>query len=432
VEKVGLILVAGVAAFFISERISTSSKTGIVLGFTDHSVSHSDELALNYETQIADLANNLLGGYGSYFQFGIKIIEKPYWNLITALIHDRVDIAFVSPYTYIVYKYCSRNTRDIDPTRLIGYKYHTSGLYYRSGFLYKTDTGHRQKSIDDLLCDRKLKVILSDEELSTSTFVLPRFKLLAHIEPKIVEEAELLSRSDMVGRIINSDLKMETVIGAFSTEDWKRLSRSSNKDFQKNLGFVELETPPIPHDPVLVNEPYWKRRFGGVKDFYRFITRLRFLDIPWVSSQAAIKNALRSSVYIAQNDSDWINLNQVFVDYLASGVVSKIGSNLVYFPTEDEDLYGQIDSIKRSSEVKVCLVTFQANSDGKYRNTKLEYPVSVIVHDEGSLKKSSKIGRYELDIKGKLHTDGDLHILLKSIVEKRPKYERCQACSKRD
>ena len=210
IARIGVWLIDGIALYFFSVTLK-GEKGLVVIGSTDWSFSDSVDIGRVQKEQYYGAFDSLLGGYSRIYEIDVKVIGKPYFNLIGSVINDRVDIGTVSPYTYLYY---SRNHPGImKRVRFIGKKYTTAGQTYNPGFLMKKDHSRHISDAKGLLNPKNsLKLLISDERLSTSTRVVPLMVMIEAGHQGSARAATSISRLKML-----EELNEDTCLNGCST-----------------------------------------------------------------------------------------------------------------------------------------------------------------------------------------------------------------------
>lgn len=355
--RVAVWLIGGFALFFFSENLR-GEKGVIEMGSTDWSFSDSVDIRSILKEEVSTGAERLLGSYSKEYEFDLKVVKRPYSNLVGAVLNDRVDIGIVSPYTYL-FHHEKGDSLFRSRSRLIGRKYSSYGLTYTPGFILNKKYKDSLTTAEDIFKkDRNLKLLISDEELSTSTRVIPLIAMIDHGQFDVAKRSRPVSRQDMLDMLqadkdslgkadslhlnfssvpkgVNQRHEMEDkldlirkvhvksvkvpsdtiVLGVSTSDQWEFMKK---KD--PGLYFIPLEDYKIPYDPVVVNREQWEWRFknpfDALSDFIRFKT------FPlWRTREDIILDALRGIVKKTEDENEWIDSNTVFVQRVSSWLV---------------------------------------------------------------------------------------------------------------
>ncbi|GHS95464.1 hypothetical protein FACS1894207_4740 [Bacteroidia bacterium] len=289
-------------------------------------------------------ANKYLRKHNNRYRLAVDISERGgYTGVIKDLGEGDIKMAFISSFSYCLNKdsinnkvqygglcHCI-NKKNKQKIQTIGFlRKHNQGVY-SYGIIYNLNSkdGESKKlwdkktiSIEDTTTitnvlkhyGDKNGILLCDEELSTSTHVLPEIFLLEHgIDIRSIVKHESVSRSAMKDSVRKKDC-----IAFFSNEDYERL------DDKEGIGFCKIDFPSIPYDAILVNSDWWKEL---KKDTAAIISALDNLPIGF---EGRNENSDRE--------------REIFKMYVCSGIIGK-DTITVTLPDRRFDAYHLRDSI---------------------------------------------------------------------------------------
>ncbi|MFI5251736.1 MAG: hypothetical protein ACHQQQ_04805 [Bacteroidota bacterium] len=380
------IFLAGVSlnGLFHPEHI----KKRVVLGITNYTSSTGGKLSQRDSTFVVS-ASKILGPLASTYQFDMKMMGVDYEDLLIALHKGTVDLASISPYTYIYYynknHYCAKD-KDKDPFsdfRTVGQQYNQGRAYYYSGFLkFRFDNSF--DSLVEITRDTtKVKyLILNREHKSTSTYIIPTIYLEQHGREDLVNNHTEMTRLEFIQKLKrDSDWWPPGTIIAFSNDDYDNLDSA----ISKRLDYIRIDSVPIPYDPVMINAERWDKEIKPhekeIKDSFGDI--ISFYDEP--------------------NETSWVNKNSYFIDYVESGIivdsvlVDSAGTSVIKKESDSVYLVKFCSAAQfilppsialKSETVDLCREDDQRES--KKPNYNLIYPMSLTPVGTGRLFRDSK------------------------------------------
>lgn len=327
-------IVGGLLAMIISEKVSPT-RVEVKIAITDFEPEPVANVTAQYEADYIMPAVRNLGDFGEVISLKLEKIGRPYDNILDALKNDRVDLAVVSPFTYIFYQKLGDHTFS-NSLKVVGFKFpNTGGHQYFSGFVFNRACGDTIRQmlrgvdglVDTNIKDKRMRLILSDEPLSTSGRIIPARWLLERGLDTLVSSADYLPSKEMLP-LLGSDARY---FGSLSSNQWDILQKTDPKLAEK-LEFYPLEEVPIPFDPLMVNRKAWDDKFNRWRDLVTDFFLLRNVDLS-KTRQDIILEALRGIVRPA-GEGEWDSRNRDFINYLFTGIVKdKNGKNYsVIFP----------------------------------------------------------------------------------------------------
>lgn len=251
----------GFLAYLITDRVYGNKET-IIIGISNSSYSNSVDFSKIYYENYIKKANELLGGYHPSLQFDIVTISGNYEEIWKALDEERIDIAFVSPYNF--QNKLGQDTM-INGYEVIGGKYTGIGATYKSGFLVSKK--HRQlikkdSDIANKIGNHSLELLLSNEPLSTSGYVVPCYWLkdVKRINQFDVSSCDRQTLPENVELIIADSFQSNKIKACtFSSDMWNNM-KSISPELSNKLHFVPIDTIEIQMDPVVVKKTNWDKK----------------------------------------------------------------------------------------------------------------------------------------------------------------------------
>lgn len=341
-------IVAGVIGFFITERF-IGTRTPIIGAISDHAItSPSSDIIKYHKNTLIDPANKMLGGYGSFLEFDLKVISRPYGSIFDALDNGIAHFGFVNPYTYI-YRYQDAQKNGF---RLLGLKYTNQGKQYSTGFIYERGSraGNFLEKYGEDLKNEKIGgasnyqkepnreidcVYFWDEYLSTSGHVVP--------ERWLLEQGGNWAKLAATARSVPPhELIMNTKgrnIAAISKDLWMRIIYSDSA-LNEKYGYFEIPDFPIPFDAVVVKDSMWNEICKN--DWHRLIDFLSLRELRfWKYREDFIMDALRPMIKRVEENStptdEWIDLNKSFIVRLNS-IILYLEEGIAYLPKNPDKI----------------------------------------------------------------------------------------------
>lgn len=341
-------IAGGFIALAITEKVKPT-RVEVKLAITDFEPEPRSNVTDMYENEYIQPAVQNLGNFADVISIKVEKIGKPYDNILDALQNERIDLAVVSPFTYIFYKKMGDSVFN-NSLKVIGFKFpNTGGHHYYSGFVFNKDNGNRIREMlqqVDTLVSRaarypgntsNFRLILSDESLSTSGRIVPERWLIERDLACLVKDANFLPAKEMLPIIAYN----EGYFGALSTNQWE-IFQKADPELSARLEFYPLEEVPIPFDPLMVKNEVWDKKFTKwyhlIADFFL----LRNLDL-CKTRQDIILESLRGIVKRVDKEGEslnWDSCNAAFVDYLFTGIVKD--SSTIIFPAPYSQLGYQL------------------------------------------------------------------------------------------
>jgi len=326
-------IVGGLLAMIISEKVNPA-RMEVRMAITDFEPEPIANVAGQYEMDYILPAVKNLGNFGEVISIKMEKVGRPYDNILDALKNNRIDLAVVSPFTYIFYRKIG-NPDFVDSLQVIGFKFpNTGGHQYVSGFVFNREGSSSirqmlQKADSSEIAyaeASKIRLVLSEEPLSTSGRIVPARWLLERGLSGLVQRADYLPSREML-MLASSD---ERYFGSLSRDQWETLQKT-DPTLAKKLEFYPLEEVPIPFDPLMVNERVWKNKFETGQHLIVDFFLLRNLDLRKTRADIILK-ALRGIVLPTDRNKkdEWNERNQSFEDYLFTGIVKD--SRSIIFP----------------------------------------------------------------------------------------------------
>jgi hypothetical protein len=225
----------------------------IHIGQTGHNPSNSKMVSDHDKDLVKDSYEFL--SHSFYNNSNLVLYVEPttdalYDNLFTRLLSGKVQIGFMSTYNYLcLFSKNDKKSIKLNDFKLIGYKkINGNSTYFSKFILDKNNTSTSWKEVLENIKENHLKLILSDNEYSSSSQRIPlRLLELNYLDPRNIV---FKSKTEIIEMLKNNP----TYVTAMSDEDWDYRLDLIDKEFLKP---IDIEIP-IPYDPIIVSSKWWE------------------------------------------------------------------------------------------------------------------------------------------------------------------------------
>jgi len=317
--------------FYICPKIPEIYVSEAIVGVAPFHVDDKDGLENKY-LELLKPVNKYLRKQNSRHRLAVDIPERGgYAGVLDDLEEGNIEMAFVSAFSDAV----KDNVRKRENIQTIGFLRKQNKGVYSYGIIYKEGGDFYKEKINkkDTIGLTKIlknyaeneKILLCNEELSTSTHVLPEIFLLKHdIDVRSKYKHGNLSRG-----AIKDFIKKNDYIAFFSNEDYERIENDTN-----TVKFYKINFPSIPYDAILVNLDWWKKLGKDTTKIMR-----------------ALNNS--STGFEKVDTTNTRREREIFKMYMCSGIIQNDGT--VILPDPRFDIYDlrRIRKLRKPDTVEI-------------------------------------------------------------------------------
>lgn len=277
----------------------------------------SQRLIAYYRDLFVNKANDNADIKGKY-EFVPVVSGDSYDSVLVSLRERKALLAFIPPFTYLLFKDGKKPAFSKEDFQIIGAKVSGKQEFYTSLFLVDATCGV-VKELADInkynFTSQRIRIVLGKNTDSASTSRMPMVFLLEQgiVLDRIRRNYETAERYEMLARV-RTGTPDQCVVGVLSNTDWDSLKPEGVRSLAMTI--------PIPYDPLLANRVWWQ-------------------SLP-KEDQEALLRALTSTASV-RDASEW-NFD-TFEHYVGSGVVTEpvpasAGAWEVIFPDGRFDILG--------------------------------------------------------------------------------------------